>query len=155
VPFVARSDATVLDWIRTAREADLWAGVAWPLSPDLLSCWQAEPYVHPFVLLDAALPVAYGEIWEDADENEAELARLVVDPAVRGRGIGRELVGLLVGEARRRGFPDVWLRVVPTNAAAIACYTAAGFERARADAEARFDLGQPRPYLWLRAGPSS
>jgi len=57
-----------------------------------LARWHAEPDVVPFALeLDDGEVVGYGELWEDREEDEAELARLVVDPARRGRGHGRAL----------------------------------------------------------------
>jgi hypothetical protein len=33
------------------------------------------------VLREDGRPVAYGELWHDADEDEIGLARLIVDPA--------------------------------------------------------------------------
>ena len=95
--------------------------------------------------------VGYGEVWEDPDEGEAELARIVVDPALRGEGMGRRLVTLLAREARRLGYDNVWLRVAPDNAAALASYGAAGFTRATLEVEAAFNTGQPHAYAWMRA----
>ena len=57
---------------------------------------------------------------------------------------------LLTAEARRRSFGEVWLRVVPENAAARRSYAAAGFVRASSDEEATFNAGQPRAYVWMR-----
>jgi [ribosomal protein S18]-alanine N-acetyltransferase len=48
-------------------------------------------------------PAGYGDVWADPVEHEAELARIVVDPARRGAGLGRRLVSLLADEARRVG----------------------------------------------------
>ena len=89
-------------------------------------------------------------MWEDRDLDEAELARLVVAPASRGRGHGRALTRALADEAWRRGFAEVWLRVVPENAAARRAYLAAGFVRATPEQEAEFNTGQPRRYAWMR-----
>ena len=100
-------------------------------------------------------PIAYGEVWTDSDENEAELARIIVAPEARGRGVGRRLVTLLVAEAERLGFDEIWLRVVPANAPAIASYTNAGFRRAEPDEEERFNRGQPREYVWMRRSSPS
>jgi ribosomal protein S18 acetylase RimI-like enzyme len=97
------------------------------------------------------LPLAYGEIWEDPDEDEAELARLIVDPAQRGRGIGHALATALLAEARRLGGVDVCLRVVPDNEPALRAYAAAGFARATADEDEAFNPGQPAAYVWMRA----
>jgi ribosomal protein S18 acetylase RimI-like enzyme len=72
---------------------------------------------------------------------------------MRGRGLGRTLIAMLAAEARRMGFVDIWVRVVPSNAAALACYRAAGFERTDGTEEAMFNAGQPRVYVWMRLGP--
>jgi len=110
--------------------------------------------VAAMVVEVGGLPIGYGEIWEDPDEHEAELARLIVDPVVRGRGIGRRMARLLLEEARRRGWAAVWLRVVPGNEPALAAYRAAGFERASPDEERSFNAGQPVSYRWLRPRPT-
>ena len=106
----------------------------------------------PFVWLVAGEVLAYGELWEDLEGDEAELARLVVAPDARGHGHGRALTRALADEAHRRGFAEVWLRVVPENGAAIRAYAAAGFARASAAEEAGFNIGQPRSYVWMRDG---
>jgi ribosomal protein S18 acetylase RimI-like enzyme len=144
----------VLDWITSATEAGWWAGATeWPPTTDIFRTWHAEPDVHPFVLtLDGSDgPIGYGEVWVDAEEDEAELARLLIDPAFRDQGHGRRLVALLTDEARRKGFTAVWLRVRPENAQAIACYRGAGFVRASDSEEAAFNVGQPCKYVWMRA----
>jgi ribosomal protein S18 acetylase RimI-like enzyme len=104
----------------------------------------------PFAFVEGSELVGYGELWEDRDLDEAELARLIVAPALRGRGHGRALTRALADEAHRRGFADVWLRVVPENDAARRGYEAAGFARAAADQEAELNVGQPRTYVWMR-----
>lgn len=97
------------------------------------------------VVANATSPT--NEVWEDQTEGEAELAKILVAPDVRGRGVGRRFVGLLVQRARERGFDEIWLRVLPSNAPALACYVHAGFVRARPEEEARFNEGQPRAYV--------
>jgi RimJ/RimL family protein N-acetyltransferase len=56
--------------------------------------------------------------------------------------------------ANELGFRDIWVRVLPSNAAALACYEGAGFLRTTADEEACFNRGQPYDYVWL-SGPQS
>lgn len=141
----------LVSWARAAVDADRWASVAVAeLTPGLIARWHAEPGVYPFLAFEGEGPVGYGEVWLEADE--AELARILVAPAHRGRGIGRALTTRLADEARRLGREAIWVRVVPDNAAALACYRAAGFVRATAADEAAFNAAQPRAYTWLRLG---
>jgi ribosomal protein S18 acetylase RimI-like enzyme len=94
--------------------------------------------------------LGYGELWEDRALDEAELARLVIAPDERGRGQGRAMTKALAGEAKRRGFAEVWLRVRPENTPARRAYEASGFRRATSDEEAEFNAGQPHDYVWMR-----
>lgn len=150
VPFEPEDGPLVATWIRNPDEAALWASIASLPDAVLLARWHRQPDVIPFVLREGARTVAYGELWEDRDADEAELARLVVDPSQRGRGVGRALAQALSAEAYARGFGEVWLRVVPSNVVALAAYANAGFRRARLEEEAVFNVGQPQPFLWLR-----
>jgi len=141
----------VAGWVQSAEEALGWASVPFlRLRPAVLAEWHAEPGVVPCVgLLDGTL-CAYGQVWEDRDEDEAELAKVIVAPDLRGRGIGRAFVALLADEARRRGFPEVMLRVARGNRAAFACYQGAGFVRVSPQEEAAFNDDQPQHYVWMR-----
>jgi ribosomal protein S18 acetylase RimI-like enzyme len=94
--------------------------------------------------------VAYGEVWHDGVAGEAELARILVAPEERGRGVGRALTRLLAAEARAAGFDEVWLRVVPDNEQAIAAYRAAGFVRTSEEEERVFNEDQRLAYVWMR-----
>ena len=136
--------------MRSTDEAARWAALDHLPTEADLARWHAGPDVVPFVWLVADEVIGYGEIWEDREEDEAELARLVVAPDARGRGHGRALTRALADEARRRGFAEVWLRVVPDNGAAIRAYEAAGFARATPEQEDDFNAGQPRAYVWMR-----
>jgi ribosomal protein S18 acetylase RimI-like enzyme len=142
----------VLSWVTSEDEAEAWASVGGAArDPDLFARWHADPDVRPFLCVDAdGEPCGYGEVWCDPEADEAELARILVDPAVRGRGVGRALVGLLAGEARGAGYRDIWLRVISWNEPALACYRAAGFVRASFEEEQEFNQGQPHDYVWMR-----
>lgn len=138
-------------WVESPTELQAWASIdEWPPASALFERWHADPDVHPFVLTDGGETVGYGEVWHDADEHEAELAHIIVDPAARNRGHGRRLTELLAAEAGRAGFDDVYLRVVPANAAAVACYRSAGFQPLAAEQQRLFNEGQPQSYIWMR-----
>ena len=58
---------------------------------------------------------------------EAHLLNLSVAGPWQRRGIGREILGFVLGLARRSGAERIFLEVRPSNDAARALYTAAGF----------------------------
>jgi len=61
------------------------------------------------------------------DAETAELKRMYVSPALRGRGLGRRLVAALEAEARVLGVRRLVLETGVRQAAALALYRATGF----------------------------
>jgi ribosomal-protein-alanine N-acetyltransferase len=59
---------------------------------------------------------------------EAQLTNLVVDLAFRRRGIGRELLGHALRDAKAQGCRTMTLEVRAHNEAALALYAQAGFQ---------------------------
>jgi GNAT superfamily N-acetyltransferase len=148
VPFDPSHAADVLSWAQTRVELASWASLEDPPAPAIFATWLGEPDVHGRLLVSDAV-IAYGELWVCEEEHEVELARILVAPAHRNRGVGRTLVELLVGEAARFAVASAWVRVVPENSAAIRCYLAAGFASVSAQEEAALNAVQPREYRWL------
>ena len=64
------------------------------------------------------------------DSAWARIYSVVVDPALRGRGLGQRLVRAAEREARRRGACGVSLEVRADNAAARALYARLGYAQA-------------------------
>lgn len=144
--------AVIAGWPADVSESEAWAGAdaPFPLSPDMFVQWHADADVHPFVCVADDELIGYGEIWVDAAEREMELARIIISPSYRGRGLGQPFVRLLLKRAETFGFSDVFLRVLPDNHIAIGCYVRTGFVRVSAEDEQRFNQSQPRPYVWMR-----
>jgi RimJ/RimL family protein N-acetyltransferase len=129
-PFEPRHAELVAAWIVDAAEAfSIAPRTAPPITPQRVREW-GGPGCSQWLLTDAAGgPLAYGELNElTAGKREFWLGHILVPSAQRGRGLGRELVRRLLlrafesYDARR-----VSLVVFTDNAAAIACYRAAGF----------------------------
>ncbi|MFD7160185.1 GNAT family N-acetyltransferase [Kribbella sp. NPDC059898] len=142
----------VAGWAVDEKEVALLSGrVAYPFPEELRSRWQtADADIHSYLLFDGEQPVGYGEVWLDDEEDEVELARIIVDPAVRGRGFGGELVRALLGPALDAGYSEVFLRVRPENAPAIRAYHRSGFVDVPAALMEEWNDGQPVPYRWMR-----
>jgi ribosomal-protein-alanine N-acetyltransferase len=69
--------------------------------------------------------VAYGIVAMGA--GEAHVLNLCVGPRMRGRGVGRQMLALLLERSTQAGMQDVFLEVRPSNAHAITLYKSVGF----------------------------
>ena len=146
------SDAReVARWPASMEEVRRWAGSGpgWPVDVSVFGRWHADPDVGPYVMYDGAEPVGYGEVWLDEPEQEVELARIIVSPDHRGHGLGQRLVRLLLEQASLAELPDAFVRVVPENGAALACYRGAGFSPVSEEEHEQFNRGQPVDYVWM------
>src|SRR5215210_1513707 len=99
-------------WPTSGEDVRRWAGSdpGWPVDASVFGRWHADPDVKPYVMWDGETPVGYGEVWVDEAEQEVELARIIVSPADRGRGVGKRLVGMLLERAALYGLPDAFAR---------------------------------------------
>lgn len=61
--------------------------------------------------------------------DEGSINCIAVKSECRGRGIASSMLSALVGEAKEKGIGRVWLEVRQSNAAALALYGSAGFEK--------------------------
>ena len=114
------------------------AGAALPLSVLHRACFPAEPWDAAALARILALSGGFGYLaWQEGSPvgfllardlgAEIEILSLGVMPAWRRRGIGRTLIGALVGAATRRGIGSIVLEVAVDNAAARPLYAACGF----------------------------
>ncbi|WP_369199020.1 GNAT family N-acetyltransferase [Streptomyces djakartensis] len=142
---------SVASWATTASEVVMWCGKnEFPMRSQAIAEWQHDDDVQAYMLSHEETICAYGELWFDAEENEVELARLIVKPEIRGKGVGRELVRGLLAQAIEAGFDDVFMRVHPDNGRALKCYLGSGFMRVEADLTEKWNAGQPVKYTWLK-----
>ena len=125
------SDFLVLAaWVPDAAACKRWAGprVPFPFAPEHLEgLLEARERPSYGLWEDGSALVAFGQYWVQAP-GRAHLGRILVAPAARGRGLGRELCRHLMGEAvRATGARVVTLRVYRDNTVAQALYTSLGF----------------------------
>ena len=139
-------------WATSVEEVRRWSGsgARFPVDVSVFRRWHADPDVNPYVLCDGAALIGYGEVWIDETEHEVELGRIIVRPASRSRGVGKRFVTLLLERAALSGFPDAFVRVVPDNHVAIACYQCAGFSLVPESVREQYNRGQPVEYVWMR-----
>lgn len=149
LPFSATDAPIVATWASSAAESTQWCGVADVTAERVLE-WGASADVLPYALVAGGALAGYGELWVDDEEGEVELARLIVAPTHRGRGLGRRLVTLLAAEGRTR-HASVFLRVHPDNDRALHCYLGAGFAPVDPARATEWNRPQPVAYRWLTA----
>ena len=122
--------ATVASWIHSAELCHQWAGVRvrFPIQVGLLATEIEFRIADSWCLAENEQVVAFGQIIPKA-ESRLHLARLIVSPMYRGRGLGRALAGQLLERALARSPERVSLNVFPDNVAAVALYRSLGFRR--------------------------
>lgn len=123
---------------------DHWGVIDETLNPDLddIAGWYGP--LGGYTVVACAGPdgeiVGGGTLYRD-DARTARLARMTVNNAMRGHGLGRRLVEHLVGEARARGYSAVVCETTETWRDAIGLYLRCGFaEVDRRDGDIHFRL---------------
>ena len=135
----------------------MWASLAHhPVTGDVIRGWWSDKDVHPRVLLDPdQTAVAYGEVWDDVEEDEVELARLIVDPSRRREGVGGRLVHGLLEVAEHRDRSACFLRVRTGNLGARALYRSVRFTEVDEVIANEWNESQPVPYVWMQRHPNA
>lgn len=82
-------------------------------------------YAHYLVALEAGRVVGYGGLWLILDE--AHITNIAVQPELRGRGYGQEILTALLGWAKALGARAVTLEVRESNKVAQNLYLKNGF----------------------------
>lgn len=97
----------------------------WPASD--FEAYLADPLTTPaYVAIDARRRVA-GFIMLRLSGDESELLTIAVDPALRGKGLGRALLAAAFADLQMSPVKTMFLEVDETNQAAIGLYRSFGF----------------------------
>ena len=119
----------LMRWFRNFNDVNIWGGPAfrYPFTRETFFEDLQWHRMASFGLFDASDKLAgFGQLY-DRDQR-IHLARLVVDPAPRGRGLGRRLIELLMAAGRERYPHDEFsLFVYRANESAYRCYRSLGF----------------------------
>ena len=121
----------VLVWIRDKEDCKLWAGpmVRFPLILEHLKQDIEYSPGNTFAMQDAGGELlGLGQLL-DKGHNRFHLARVIIAPNHRGKGLGKQLCRLLIDEGLKR-FGEVYftLNVYSDNANAIKLYQKLGFK---------------------------
>ncbi len=133
-----RNDADVREvvgWVEDAAGLYLFSGsrLAWPLTADQLQSMATIEGLSAWAIVSSTGDlVAHFDL--TIDGVVARLCRVIVNPALRGRGFATPVAGFAVREAQRLGAEVVRLNVISTNEPAIRAYRRAGFQAVPRDA---------------------
>jgi GNAT superfamily N-acetyltransferase len=86
----------------------------------------------------------------DAGRRTAQLRLLLIEPAMRGRGLGKRLVQACIRFARASGYRKLFLWTQAELSAARAIYRAAGFQLTKTQRHAQFGIRMTGEYWELR-----
>jgi len=123
--------AVVVSWITSARESELWAGrrVQFPIDLGQMPAVIGFSETNAFSLVDGETVLGFGQLLA-RDQARGHLARSIVSPSARGRGLGARMVEGLLDRARTESYRQVSLFVDRGNVAATALYARLGFREA-------------------------
>lgn len=126
----------IVEWVPDATALYLFSGprLRWPLTASQLQGMVTLEGLTPSVVVTSS-----GELVGHFDLTVAgpvaRLGRVIVNPALRGRGLAGVIVNLAVAEAQRLGADVVRLTVISTNEPAVRAYRRAGFALVAGDPE--------------------
>ena len=116
-PYKPFDAETILSWLDSERTMRIWSGPRHPHFPPSLEEMQSlydgygsQAVNFPMVDYDERGAVGVVTLrFLAPDEKEVRLCNILVDPARRGSGIGRELLAMAVEELREAGISPVYL----------------------------------------------
>jgi RimJ/RimL family protein N-acetyltransferase len=140
-PFTEADIDRLIDWVPSEEFLRQWAGPGFdfPLGREQLKDHLAKAalenpdrLIYKTVDAKTGEVVGHGEILSiDRQNRSATIGRILVGPPeMRGRGVGQQIVGELLGIAfRDLSLHRLVLRVLDFNKGAIRCYENAGFRQ--------------------------
>ncbi len=99
-----------------------------PTTDDLFTLFQKEKACYNIAELNGRM-VGGGGIYptDGLPPDTCELVKMYLLPAVRGTGLGKQLISLCLEQAKANGFKKVYLETMPELRQALAIYARFGF----------------------------
>ncbi len=92
---------------------------------EILADLEGNPFYHYYVMEENGQIIGYAAL--QAIFEQADLARIIVDPACRTKGLGGRLLDFVMDQARALECERMLLEVRPSNTAARALYESRDF----------------------------
>ncbi len=131
-PFDASDDDVLISWVRTPQELLTFAGpeLRWPMERAQLAAirTRAASTAWTAVLEPGGERVGHVELLLTSRRGRGHIARVIIDPARRRSGLGRQMLLAVLDQAHARGINMLTLNVRRHNRAAIALYSGLGFK---------------------------
>lgn len=121
---------TVISWIPDDAALLMFTGprMAWPPTSAQFAEPAAVPGFTAWVMCAGRtpqLPLGHAEL--TVQDGRAHIARVIIDPLLRGRGFSQHLMRLVLDLARAEGARSAGLRVIKGNTIALKAYQRLGF----------------------------
>ncbi|MEJ2765356.1 GNAT family N-acetyltransferase [Photobacterium sp. MCCC 1A19761] len=120
----------LVNWFQTKEESLMWGGRVfdWPLNQSSIIQRATEDNLQFFTLVEGTQVLGFIE-FQRMSLTEVRLCRVAIHPAVRGKGLGRQLIQLSL--LKIKALPHVTLvtlAVFQRNVVAKNCYESLGFQ---------------------------
>jgi len=120
----------LITWFPDAHSVDIWGGpnFRYPFNSETFHADCRWREFSSFCLRNSAKEfAAFGQL--GSRYGRSHLARLVANPRMRGQGVGRRLMEMMIERAsKEQDHPEIALFVYKDNEPAYRCYLATGFE---------------------------
>jgi ribosomal-protein-alanine N-acetyltransferase len=129
-PATCNDLATILSWTTTAESLKRWGGPLLTFPPDVAKTWAeiGGNESNSFVLIDEHSRIlGFGQTLQ-REAHVIHLARIILAPDTRGKGLGRILCEQLMQQAIAQYRPTkITLNVYQDNEVAVSLYRSLGF----------------------------
>lgn len=121
----------ILEWIDSPHALMMWGGDLLTYPPEVEKTWReiGADGGNTFAFVDADGSIAgFGQTLPK-EQGRVHLGRIIVSPDLRGQGLGRVLVRMLIDSVSENFHPEtITLNVYHDNLPAVRLYQSLGFE---------------------------